>query len=268
MGVVGIELDIAPTKDDVLFIMHDSSVDSTTDGTGNCVDITWEYIQTLHAKKDGIVWEDVTIPSFEQVLDYFKGKNCLILAEIKRYDTKPNLAHDVAKMITDKGMENQVYVQSYEEVYMDTVKAYNSNIITGLLGDTTSVELAYAVAHNHNFIAISYSDYPVDTAENIAASTAKVSTVRAANRELFLYTVDGEATAQKYVDIGVDGIIGDYASAFNNLIWLNKLEQNFPYKGNVNPTYRYYDDYIWREVIPQQYDGYDWIDVKATTFID
>src|SRR5579864_6060164 len=49
MGADLIELDVRLTGDGALAIMHDATVDRTTDGTGRIADLTWDEVQTLDA---------------------------------------------------------------------------------------------------------------------------------------------------------------------------------------------------------------------------
>ncbi|MGH2355212.1 MAG: glycerophosphodiester phosphodiesterase, partial [Chloroflexota bacterium] len=49
LGVDGVETDIRATRDGVLVLLHDATVDRTTDGTGAVADLTWEEVSRLNA---------------------------------------------------------------------------------------------------------------------------------------------------------------------------------------------------------------------------
>src|SRR5690348_1781996 len=49
MGADLIELDVRLTSDGALAIIHDATVDRTTNGTGRVADLTWEGLQALDA---------------------------------------------------------------------------------------------------------------------------------------------------------------------------------------------------------------------------
>lgn len=73
MGVDIIELDVRCTKDGVLIVMHDKSVDRTTNGKGLIKDLTFEEIRQLRLKhKDQLTEEKV--PTLEEALLFTKGK--------------------------------------------------------------------------------------------------------------------------------------------------------------------------------------------------
>ncbi|SMD41622.1 glycerophosphoryl diester phosphodiesterase [Aquiflexum balticum DSM 16537] len=78
-----IEFDVAITKDSVLVLMHDNTVDRTTNGKGKVIDLTFEEIRSLNlVDKDGIE-TDFLVPTLEEVLNWGKGK-VLFTVDIKR----------------------------------------------------------------------------------------------------------------------------------------------------------------------------------------
>lgn len=70
VGAQMIEFDIQLTKDSVMVLMHDDTVDRTTNGTGNVADLTFNYIRSLDAgiKKEA-KFKGTLVPTFEEVLD-------------------------------------------------------------------------------------------------------------------------------------------------------------------------------------------------------
>jgi glycerophosphoryl diester phosphodiesterase len=78
-----IEFDVAITKDSVLVLMHDNTLDRTTNGSGKVIDMTFEEIRSLRLKdKDGTL-TDFIIPTLEEVLEWGKGK-VLYTVDVKR----------------------------------------------------------------------------------------------------------------------------------------------------------------------------------------
>ncbi|HEU5316274.1 MAG TPA: glycerophosphodiester phosphodiesterase family protein, partial [Chloroflexota bacterium] len=49
LGVYGVETDLRATADGVIVLMHDATVDRTTDGTGAVADLTWADVRALNA---------------------------------------------------------------------------------------------------------------------------------------------------------------------------------------------------------------------------
>lgn len=78
-----IEFDVALTKDSVLVLMHDNTLDRTTNGSGKVIDMTFEEIRSLRLKdKEGNL-TDFIVPTLEEVLSWGKGK-VLYMVDIKR----------------------------------------------------------------------------------------------------------------------------------------------------------------------------------------
>jgi len=78
-----IECDIEMTADSVLVMMHDNTLDRTTNGTGSVRDKTWDELKALRLKdNEGSVTED-RIPTLEEVLRWADGKALLTL-DVKR----------------------------------------------------------------------------------------------------------------------------------------------------------------------------------------
>lgn len=78
MGVDIVEIDVQKTKDGVLVLMHDQTIDRTTSGKGAVENLTWDSLQhvTLRQGHGGPTEEH--IPTFEAYMDSVKGKPVLI----------------------------------------------------------------------------------------------------------------------------------------------------------------------------------------------
>ena len=75
IGVDEIELDLYLTKDDRLIIMHDSTVDRTTDGTGAISELTLAEIKVLDAGRAfGEQFRGERVPTWEEALELVQGK--------------------------------------------------------------------------------------------------------------------------------------------------------------------------------------------------
>ena len=113
MGVDMIEIDLKKTKDNHLIIMHDNTINRTTNGTGKPSDYTLEEIRKFHLKNGQGRTTFHPIPTLEEVLNLAKGK---ILINIdKGYD----YFKDVYALLEKTGTTGQVVIKSgydYEKV--------------------------------------------------------------------------------------------------------------------------------------------------------
>lgn len=75
LGVDMVELDVRRTKDGVLVLMHDETVDRMTDGTGSVVDMTLEEIQQLSLRnRDGGVLTEEGVPTLSEAMQTAKDR--------------------------------------------------------------------------------------------------------------------------------------------------------------------------------------------------
>lgn len=100
-GYRDIEFDVQLSKDGVPVIIHDDTVDRTTDGQGKVADHTFAQLQKL----DAGAWFSMSyagehIPSLEEVLIALKGKACL---HIELKSDEPELPTKVAQLLSHTG---------------------------------------------------------------------------------------------------------------------------------------------------------------------
>lgn len=81
-GAQIVEIDVLRTKDGHLVLMHDNTVNRTTNGTGNVADLTLAQIKALRLRSGmgngPAPVTDLQVPTFGEVLDAVKGKNVVL----------------------------------------------------------------------------------------------------------------------------------------------------------------------------------------------
>jgi glycerophosphoryl diester phosphodiesterase len=78
-----IEFDVALTKDSVLVLMHDNTLERTTTGSGKVIDLTFEEIRKLRLVDNEGKNTDFQVPTLDEALAWGKGK-VLFTVDIKR----------------------------------------------------------------------------------------------------------------------------------------------------------------------------------------
>ena len=78
-----IECDVSMTKDSVLILMHDKTLDRTTTGSGNVVDVTYDEIKSLFLIDNEGDTTSLRVPTLEEVLSWGNGK-VLFTLDVKR----------------------------------------------------------------------------------------------------------------------------------------------------------------------------------------
>jgi glycerophosphoryl diester phosphodiesterase len=73
------EVDPRLTKDSVIILMHDATLERTTNGFGNVADYTWDELKSLKLKDPKGIVTPYRIPTLDEALQWAKGKTILIL---------------------------------------------------------------------------------------------------------------------------------------------------------------------------------------------
>lgn len=110
LGVDIIEIDLRLSKDGEFVLIHDGTVDRTTNGTGNVSDLTFSELRTLHLLHNAKI-TDEQIPTFEELLKATQGQ-ILIDVDFKA-DGLP-AAKKAYAQIEKYGMEKQILFYIYD----------------------------------------------------------------------------------------------------------------------------------------------------------
>lgn len=194
MGAQWIEIDVYAVEDE-LVVIHDKTLERTTNGKGFVVNQSMEYLRSLDAGKGQ------KIPFLREVFDLvdkraginieLKGRNTAspVIALILEYIKNQNLTYD------------SIIVSSFDHDELKKVKAFEPNIKTGLLISSIPEHFAR--------IAESMGAYSV----HISKKSINRQLVDDAHRrgiKVFVYTVNSGEDVALMQSLGVDGIFTDY----------------------------------------------------------
>ena len=116
-GVVDmVELDVRPTKDGVLVLMHDATVNRTTNGTGNVSDLTYAQVQALDMNRENDkVTTGIKVPTLKEAFELCKGK---MFINLDIHGKKVPVGQ-LAALIKECGMTDQVMIYSSKDELVD-----------------------------------------------------------------------------------------------------------------------------------------------------
>ena len=143
LGVDVLEMDLHITKDGALVLMHDETVDRTTDSTGAIGEMTLDEVKQLDAgyrwtADDGATYpyrgQGITVPTLEEVFKAFPEQRMLI--EIKQV-VRP-MTIDFCAMIEQYGMQHKVIVASFSDIMIRQFRADCPDIATASARDETT----------------------------------------------------------------------------------------------------------------------------------
>ncbi|WP_019392551.1 glycerophosphodiester phosphodiesterase [Priestia filamentosa] len=202
-----IEIDVQRSKDGKLVLIHDTTVDRTTDGSGKVGNLTFKELRNLDAGNwKGEQFSGAQIPTFDEILDRYHGR-IGILIELKAPELYPGIEESVAKELKernlDKPQNEKIIVQSFNHKSMKKMNELLPKVPIGVLtssrADTTEQDL-------QEFLT--YADY-FNPSYGIVTEDL-VNQVHSLGMKIGSWTVRSQEAADFLLDAGVDAIITDY----------------------------------------------------------
>jgi len=121
-GVDSIEFDVQMTKDGELVVIHDTTVDRTTNGTGAVRDFTLAEMRMLDAGGGQ------QVPTLDEVLRLAKGADIPIFPETKSAHLYPGIEEKLILSLEQSDYINATVVQSFEPASLDKLHALNPDL--------------------------------------------------------------------------------------------------------------------------------------------
>ena len=131
-GADHIENDIYLTKDGHIVILHDGTLDRTTNGTGYVENYTLAELKQLLANNQfPVEYPNARIPTLREFFEEFKGKEVEHIVEIK--SGNPAIVDELIKLIKEMGVENQVSVISFNAAQLQLLAEKMPGMSIGFL---------------------------------------------------------------------------------------------------------------------------------------
>ena len=191
----GIELDVHLSADGHIMVIHDETIDRTTNGKG--------FVNTLslHELKSFSIDGQYRIPTLNEVFD-LTDKKCLINIELKGVGTSGKVVALIEEYISNKNWNYEHFIiSSFEWNYLEEVQNLNPKIAIGVLTEE-NLDTALAFAEKIKARAI-HPDYHLLNQENTKKIQEKGFLV-------LPWTVDSDDDIQRIKSYSVDGIISDF----------------------------------------------------------
>ncbi len=194
------ECDVHRSADGRLMVIHDDTVDRTTDDTGRIGDMTAQEIQALDAGGwKGDTFSDQQIPELDSVIELHRGHDAHLTIEIKDY----SCTEDVIRLVNDTNSQDFVSLCSFS--FEECVRARElapeipvAFIYAGQNERLTPQTLVKKVIASHiQALSVHHS----------LASEALVYECRLRGIGLWVWTVDDETTITRLQDLGIQNIV-------------------------------------------------------------
>ena len=202
-GSDGIEIDVHVTKDGELVVLHDATVNRTTNGVGYVKDFSVAEIKQLDAGSwfsEAFTGEQ--IPTLKEVLAFIAQTNLLLNIELKNvtiaYD---GIEAEVIRLVKAYQLTNQVILSSFNHISLHMISERHPEINCAILTlDKQFAPWDYAKAVGVSGIHAQWSKMELQT----------IAEAQQRNYPVRLYTVNREDVMEALIKNKVDTIITDF----------------------------------------------------------
>lgn len=187
LGADMIEVDVRATRDGHIVVIHDATVDRTTNGKGYVKDMTLKELKRLDA---GL---GERIPTLQEVISLVKGRAGLVI-EVK----VPGIEGEVLKMINEHKISDDVIITSFHHPTLLRIKNLNERIQTGIIIASRPVrpaQLALDAKSDSIFPKYTYLD------------SEMVEDAHKHGLTIYPWTVNDLEDAELLIKMEVDGIV-------------------------------------------------------------
>lgn len=192
-GATGLEFDVRRCGDGQLVVIHDDTIDRTTNGKGRVANLTYDQLRRFDAGFGE------PIPLLSSILDQF-GAKCLLNIELK----DNGIAEDVKKLVLEKHMERHVIASSFD---------WNE-----LLPCVPQVPIALLASRLPNLVSTAAAMHAtaIHPSRNIVAPSL-IDAARKIGLRVHVWTVNDPGDIQYFHNLGVDGIFTDFPERCSTL---------------------------------------------------
>ncbi len=229
MGVDVLELDVHSTSDGMIVVIHDPTLERTTNGKGSVNAMTFAELKTLDAAyrwtPDGgasypLRGQGIEIPSLSEVLTTFPN----VRFNIEPKHGQPSLAAPLCRMLRENKVTDRVMVGSFKSAVLNEFRrtcpevatsASTSEVSTFLALSATSLEGNYSGAAK----ALQVPEY---SAGLHVITPGFVDAAHRRDLQVHAWTINDTEGMKRLLDFGVDGIITDYPDRLIELLNVRK----------------------------------------------
>jgi glycerophosphoryl diester phosphodiesterase len=202
LGADGAEFDVQLSSDGVPVVIHDFTVDRTTDGTGRVAEMPLAQLRELDA---GVAvsptFAGLKVPTLAEVLDAFGGQ-LLLNIELKSISPwDPRLEEAVVSLVKRHCLEERVLLSSFNPFSLRRAKRLEPHILVGLI-NSPDLPLPLRRAWLSPLV-VHEARHP----QHMMVDGGYMAWARRRGYIVNAWTVDDSETMHRLITLGVDGII-------------------------------------------------------------
>jgi glycerophosphoryl diester phosphodiesterase len=208
-----IELDVHLTRDNEVVVIHDDTLERTTNGKGNVAEKTFAELERL----DAGAWFNPRfagerIPTLAEVLEIARGR-IRINIELKKGKNFPytmeELADRTLAVVEKAGMADQILFSSFDPAAINRIRKRNPRLSIALIVDKPWVKPEDPSGGTL---------YPMLSCRTSVLNEENVRRAHAGGIKVHVWTVNTKEAMEKFIALGVDGIITNHPDRLIDLL--------------------------------------------------
>lgn len=210
-GVDGIELDVQLTKDGEVVIIHDETIDRTTNGKGYVVEYTYEELSKFDASyvytgKMGFN----KIPTLREYFELVKDLDIVTNIELKTgINEYLGIEEKVWDMIKEFGLQDRIIISSFNHFSVMRMKKIAPGMKYGFLSEDWIIDAGkYTHSHGVQCYHPRFNNLIPEVIDELKSYGLEINT----------WTVNKEEDMRYLISHGIDAIIGNYPDLAKKII--------------------------------------------------
>jgi len=198
-GANGLELDIRPCGTGEIVLYHDAFLHNHFKKPKRVANVDIDYLKALEFNNNQYK-HSARINTLKELFEEFKYKVPINLEAKVFLQNKKSFAKQIIKMVEDFNMTDQIWISSFNPIFLKVFKSLTKKIKTGLL-----FRHIYYLYKSMDNILLSDAWHP-----HYSLVTDKmVQAAKKLNKEIYLWTIKKKSDVNDFALENVDGIITD-----------------------------------------------------------
>jgi len=200
-GTIRWETDVQFTADDVPVIMHDDTVDRTTNGTGAVSSLTAEQVAALRTA------DDQSVPTLAQFINDAEVDSAQVFVELKTAPTEAQWVTFLAALATRPAEASRIVVTSFDGPTLQALRAHTPLYRTGLIAELGDQSVASVTQYGASILIKHHN----------AITSSRMSAWAGGGLTVYAWTVDTDSEWDRMTWYPVAGVITDDPTGY--LAW-------------------------------------------------
>lgn len=223
IGVDMVELDVHLTKDGQVVVIHDETLDRTTNFKGEIKEMNWAEMKDADAGSwYGEAFKGEKLPTLDDALKLVNGR-VKVLIEIKNGgDYYPGIEEKTWEVIQTNNAQDWCLIQSFSQFAVERFSSLNTGlpVYKLVIGNLPILPFHGDIKLKWGSI-LKYKQFKGVNPHKKFAKKRIIKKLHKRGQEIFVWTVNKPEDIRKMIDKGVDGIITNYPDRVKKLLTLN-----------------------------------------------